>query len=85
MTDKSPPTTRVRWLSVMIAFAGGIFATWQAIQAFLSGRIPLKSTVVTVVDDPLFFYLMTGMFVLIASLMFRSGILYMLKLLRERS
>ena len=69
---------------VAIAIAGGMFVAGLAIRAFVPGRIVLKHSVVTELDKPFFFYLLTALLGLLAIWMLREGIRIATKHLRAR-
>ncbi|MCO5150743.1 MULTISPECIES: hypothetical protein [unclassified Shinella] len=84
MNEERPLTDRAVWLFVAIAMAGGMFAAGLAIRAFVSGRIALKHSVVTEIDKPFFFYLLTALLGLLAMWMLGEGIRIAIKHLPER-
>jgi hypothetical protein len=84
MSERLLSTDRVVWLFVAVAIAGGLFVAGLAVRTLVSGRITLKHSVVTELDKPFFFYLLTALCGLLAILMFCAGVLIAIKHLRAR-
>lgn len=83
MNGARPSKSHVVWWLVVVPIAGGLFIGALAVRAYVSGRITLTHSVVTEVDNPFFFYTMTGLFGLIAILMIRAGALIAIQQLRK--